>query len=441
MHMPLSVRTLVLWCAVLWAGCGPLAAMPPTGDGSVDPGTVTDEPDAGAAPSTSGMVVQSLDGPVTPLEIASFKLFLKTQSPPQTNPPSNDLADGTSGKNVEALGLLFEVTHDAAFLDAMIAYAEAFFALRNDPNQGQVMWTGNRELVWITKPVGPQIGYAGCEQNDIIGHIAYAAKLILQSQKLWNINVPDGDPHGHGATYLARAKTFIQEAERTEDSYLVKWFIDPATYRIVAPQSPAWAAENENVFAYNRQMFFANGFQRLSECHQLLGDAPAKVLLYDQIVKTAVGAFVAGLQPRTSPKGTPVYNWGYGPGLAGSENLPIHGAYDIWGIWRAYASGRYGVTAATMERLANTLRDVIYLGNGEFSQTVDGSVGTAGPRRNIYPQWMLLAQADPEIYALTANANIKSGWQPQHLEFDAFILWIKNARQSGVFPKMSLPSN
>ena len=94
-----------------------------------------------------------------------------------------------------------------------------------------------------------------------------------------------------------------------------------------------------------------------------------------------------------------------------------------------------GVSAATMQPFANALRYVIYQGNGMFSGNVDGTSGSVPVRNYIYPQWMLLARFDPALYAITANANITSGWQATHAEFTAFILWMKQQRCLGQYPR------
>jgi hypothetical protein len=407
---------------------GPPADSPPAGACAI-------KPHGGAAPDPAKMLIEGLDGPVTQEEVDSFKAFMATQ-PPFPMSMSNNFSDGGTrgGKNAEALGLMFEVSHDLGILDMLVSYAGTFLAARNDPSTGEVMWTGNRDLVWITKPPGIQRGYAGVEQGDIIGHIALGAKLILQTPAIWSKTVPDGDPHKLGATYLDRAKRFLSECEKSEDTYLVKYFINPTTFVVQDPDSDAWRALGERNTPYNRQMFLMSGFQRLAEAHEILGDAPAKVALYDKIVQTAAGAFIADLR-HTTCAGRPCYDWGYGHGIGGSENLPIHGSYDVWGVYRAYTRPRLGLSRETMVPFANTLHYVIYQGNGMFSGNVDGTSGSVPVRNYIYPQWMYLAHFDPALYAITASANIASGWQATHAEFTAFILWIKNQRCLGSYPR------
>jgi len=241
----------------------------------------------------AGMTLQSLTGAVTATEISSFKTFLAGQPPPTTNTYDNNMADGTAGMNCEALGLMYEVTNDPALLNQMILYADAFISLRNDYTDQRVMWTGKVEPVWLTKAAGTSVaGYAGCENNDIVGHIAYCARLILQTEALWNATVPDGNPHGYGATYFQRATNYIAQMEYSESEYFNPNFINAGNDQITAPTNSAWTAFGESVNAWNRQMMFLNGWQRLSECHQLLGDNAPNVSFYDAIVQASINWFL-----------------------------------------------------------------------------------------------------------------------------------------------------
>ena len=389
------------------------------------------------------MTLQSLYGPVTATEVSSFKSFMSGQTPPAGQTYDNTIADGTAGMEVEALGLMYEVTNDPALLNQMIAFSDQFLALRNDTNIGTVMWDGYRDPVWLTKPptnadgkINSQAGYAGCENNDIVGHVAFCARLILESPSLWNVTVPDGDPHANGATYFQRAQTYIAQMDFTQDAYMIRNFINPASYQIVAPSSSAWTALNENVNAYNRQMMFLNGFQRLSECHQLLWDDPSRVTKYDGIVKAAINVFIGALQPYTT-NGTAVYNWTYAPGSGGSEDNTLHSTYDIWGITRAWESGRYGVTNGTMVPFANTLQNVMNVSTNHISYYVNGTSSPNSPRNFIYPGWMPIAGFGSLTYSIMANMDIAQGSQGSTAIYDALILWVKNARYLGVYPTNS----
>jgi len=385
------------------------------------------------------MTLQSLYGPVTATEASSFKSFMAGESPPAGQTYDNSLADGTAGMEAEALGLMYEVTNDPALLNQMVQYSDQFLALRNDTNSGRIMWDGVRDPVWLTKPatnsdgtVNTAAGYAGCENNDIVGHIAFCAKLILETPSFWNTAVPSGDPHTNGATYYQRAQTYIRQMDLVQDAYMLKWFIN-ANNQIVAPGSSAWTSLGENVNAYNRQMMFLNGFQRLSECHQLLGDNPIRVAKYDAIVKTAVNIFIASLHPYTT-NGVPVYNWVYAPGSGGSEDNTLHSTYDIWGATRAWASGRYGISNATMVPFANTLQYVMNVSTNHISYYVNGTSSPNSPRNFIYPGWMPIANFGSATFPIMANMDIAQGSQKSTAIFDALILWVKNARFAGRYP-------
>jgi hypothetical protein len=381
------------------------------------------------ARARASMILQGLTGPVTGTEISSFTTFMQGQPPTTNQTYDNTLADGTAGMNAEALGQMYEVSNDPTILDMMINYSDAIIALRNDFTDRRVMWDGNVDPVWLTKAAtDPAAGYAGCENNDIVGHVAYCAQLIIETPSLWNTTVPDGNPHGYGVTYYQRATNYIAQMEVVQDNYMIQYFIDPGTHRITAPTSSAWTSLNENTTAWNRQMMFMNGFQRLSECHQLLGDNPAKVALYDSIVAAAVNWFFTGLS-LGSASGHPTYDWSYCPTCTGPEDNTLHSTYDIWGTTRAYASGRYGISNATLVPFANTLRYVMNIATNEISTYVDG---TGASRNFIYPGWMPICEFDPCTFAIMANMD--SSRQSGTPIYDAMILWVKNARYLGVYP-------
>jgi hypothetical protein len=385
------------------------------------------------APAHARMTITSLTGPVTAADVSSFESFMTGESPPSGQTYDNTIADGTAGMEAEALGLMYEVTNDPVLLNQMIKYADQFLALRNNTNSGTVMWDGRRDPVWLTKPpTNSEAGYAGCENNDIVGHVAFCARLILESPWLWQATVPDGNPHTNGATYFQRAQTYVAQMDFTQDAYMLKWFINSAN-QIVAPSSNAWTSLGETVSAYNRQMMFLNGFQRLSECHQLLGDNATRVAKYDAIVQATINIFIAAQQPYTT-NGVSAYNWTYAPGSGGSEDNTLHSTYDIWGLTRAWESGRYGLAKATLVPFANTLQYVMNVSTNHISYYVNGTSSPNSTRSYIYPGWMPIANFGASTYPIMANMNIAQGSQGTTAIFDAFILWVKNARYLGVYP-------
>lgn len=64
-------------------------------------------------------------------------------------------------------------------------------------------------------------------------------------------------------------------ADESNDEYFVKWFVQEGTNLIRDPKDqPVWEKIHNNVDSINRQMMFDGGYQRLAECHEILGDAP-----------------------------------------------------------------------------------------------------------------------------------------------------------------------
>ena len=87
-----------------------------------------------SAPSlpAAELLIESLDGPVTQNEINAFKKFMRDR-PASDNNVGNDWVYGNSGKDMESLGMIYEISKDPEILDQMIRFADAALACRNDP--------------------------------------------------------------------------------------------------------------------------------------------------------------------------------------------------------------------------------------------------------------------------------------------------------------------
>ena len=391
----------------------------------------------------ASLAIDSLAGPVTANEVNSFITYMQSQTPPPTpwgalnGTGHNAWADGTGGRELEAMGELYQISGNITILNQMVSWSDNCTSQRNDlmaaTNGGQrVLWTGLIDKVWCpnwpTDMTSNQYLYCGCETEDVIGHLAFCAKLILQNPSLWTATVPDGNPFGYGTTYIQRATNYLAKCDEANDEYFLKWFIQPGTSLIVPPTNAAWIAVNENVTAINRQMMFTSGFQRLAEAHEILGDNPARVTQYDAIVSAVVNSCLHGMTnyDRYTVNGQLVYNWGYYPtSTSGSEATEIHAEYDIIGIWRAYNRAKYNLALAPLVPLANTLVNVIYLGTNTFAGNVDGSGGVQKP---IYSGWILPADWNPAVYTVAAGASYTNGVYAGSADIAAGILLMKNRR-------------
>ncbi len=373
----------------------------------------------------------SIAGPITPREIDSFKQFMQTRSPGTTSwggpGHHNAIADGAPGRDVEALGLMFEATGDVEILDRMIFFVDAFLTMRNDEASGRVIWTGRREPIWLPEaPDSPRAAYAASESADTVAHIAFAAKLISQQRALWRTQVPGGDPNGFGATYLQRARTYLQTCDQSMDEYFLKWFVESGTNLIREPtNNPLWAAVATNVIAINRQMMFQGAFQRLAEAHEALGDDPARVARYDAVARASVRECLDGMKNPYQVAGHTVYRWNYFPdGTHGIESTG-HGNYDVLGVHRAFARARvYGITLDEVVPFADTVSYVIAKGDGTFSSNVDGS---GAPQNYLAGEWLPVGQWNDSAYGIMATADIASrAATSPHIA--ASIFWMKQRR-------------
>jgi Ricin-type beta-trefoil lectin domain-like len=385
------------------------------------------------AANAASMAIDSLSGAVTQNEINSFKAFMATQVPPQT--PWGDLngtghnawADGPGGNNLEAMGLMYEVSGDIGILTNLIGWTDICVSQRNDllaaSKGGQrVMWTGRVNKVWVPNdPTSSSATYAGGENGDTKAHIAYTALLILQQPWLWGQTVPDGDPKGYGSTYLARAQTYIRRCDEGHDDYDHIFYTSGNLIR-----NPSnWPSGFHTMEAINIQMMLMGYLERIAQCHEILNDNPSRVSTYDTVVKTAGRECLNGMKHSSTVNGQTVYKWGYYPWSTSFNESVGHAAYDVVGIWRIYNRSSYGFSLSEVAPIANAAVDVIEVGANTFSGNVDGSGGT---QNYMQAQWLLAADWNSSVYDDYAAADVASGRYKSTTLMDATILWMKQRR-------------
>src|SRR5215471_7054529 len=292
-------------------------------------------------------VIDSLDGEVTQHEVDTFLSNVSALPIPTIEDPGtshNYLADGPGGVTLEAINDMYVITGDipslssehTQLLNLAIAWTDTWLIHRNDLPLGEqrVMWTGKIEPVWppnCSNCSNPT--YYESEVGDTIGHMGYTAYNILKTPSIWNNTVPDGDPNHFGATYLARAKTYVGMLEFSMSNSFTPYFIDPNTLLIKRPStSQGYQSTFHNVNAWNVMMMLSNAYWRLAQCHVILGDNPSLAAQYKTTVQKTVDMFVQNAQPLTAPDGTAVFDWGYcnfgdcTNHLTGEQN-GVHGSY------------------------------------------------------------------------------------------------------------------
>jgi hypothetical protein len=381
-----------------------------------------------AAAAEAQLVLDSYTGPITQNELNAFKSYMNTRTWPahpwgDLDTDHNAISDGPAGRDVEALGLMYEATGDVAVLNRMIQFVDAFVNMRNDLAGGthHVMWTGKVEPVWPGNgPAHAPHEYSGGENGDTIAHIEYCSLLILKTPSLWSQTVPDGNPHGYGATYLQRAKFYTARTDEANDQYSFKQFVTSANLI----RNPAnWPSGYHTMEANNIQMMLDGGYQRDAEIHEILGDNAARVAKYDLAVKTSVRECLDGMKHAYTAAGHTVYKWGYYPWSTSFNESTGHANYDIIGLWRAWTRRSvYGITTTEVAPFADTMLYVISKGSNQFAGIVDGS-GTLQNR--IDGEWLVIGDWRPAAYDLIARADVASGRYATTPHMAASILWMK----------------
>lgn len=400
------------------------------------------------------MTVQSLDGPVTANEISSYKAYILTLNPvvyPDTGSIENQYAQAVSGEQIKAMGLMYEITGDRAILDRMIYFCDALLTQRNDllgtPYGQKTYATGSIEPAW-TGQRDDTTPYSTAASGDCVGHLAYCARLILQSPSILSLTVPDGNPNGFGATYGTRAATYIADADYTVDQYFLQNMLDLSNSNRLyySASSPYQTGQN---LPWNQQMMMNYGFYNLAWAHSILGDSPTRVAQYDGIVQASVNWFFNTAATHTSytdGAGRTAWDWGYAPSAASGEDNN-HGSLDVAGFYRLYLSGRYGITAAQMQPIANAICDVLTRTVGsDYAGRINGTDGTghAAPTTYLRSGYFFMAEfRSDQYYNMVTGIRLSAGGTTTSSDAFSRLMWMKNRRYVGTadFTLATTPSS
>ena len=261
-----------------------------------------------------------------------------------------------------------------------------------------------------------------------------APKLILETPTIWNKAVPDGNSYGFGATYRDRAITYLTQADYVNENYLRPWFVDPSTNRFRKPTDPRWAADagNQSITAWNRQWLSLMGFQYSAEAHDLLGDQPAYLATYKDMVQEFATWFVApypsGGGDYYTSSGRNVVKWYYEkPTDQHIENIG-HAQHDVVGLYESYASGYTTLTSGQLQPYADATQYVINRGaTNAWSGNVDG---TGSISESLKSDFIYLSQWNPSLYQMIAQSNIDDNQlnSDEGAKNTGYILYMKHQR-------------
>jgi hypothetical protein len=380
------------------------------------------------------MVFDGIDGDVTTNEYRSFINELKDLPPPPTNDIDNLMVDERDGARLHGMQTFYEFTHDRRDLDMAIVWSDAFLHARNDPANGRIIWTDKRDLCWPNKATNDEAHalYSGAENGDVIEHIVNTARLILENPAVWNQTAPT-DKYGFGATYLDRAKTYVNECQRSAETTIVPWYVRSTKdgYRLIHPDSRIYYkyCESSGPVPWNQQQAIVGGLLRLAQCHRLLNDGNTNIAYYEKITGDAADWFFASAK-LVSAQNHVCYNWPYvvtlDPVIAPEST--VESDYDMF-IFRAFEAN-LGPTRLQMQRLINTARFVMYLGTNRIAGHVNGTGDRPGNRDSYRDfldfQWVEMSVLDDDLYRKAATLLLTSREYYDKMGVEAAILSAKH---------------
>lgn len=377
------------------------------------------------------MVLESLDGDVTTNEYQSFIDKLNYLPPPPTNDIGNLMVDEHDGARIHGLQTFYSFTHDRRVLDKAIVWSDAFLHARNDPVNGRVMWTGKRELCWPNKATNDldHALYTGAENGDVIEHIVNTARLILENPTVWSLDAPT-DTFAFGKTYLDRAKTYVNECQKSAETTIVPWYVHDTKdgYHLIHPDSKVYwdNCQSTGPVPWNQQQELVGALLRLAQCHRLLNDGNTNIAYYEKITEDAAKWFFAKTLP-VSAQNRVCYDWAYTATIDPAiwPEVTTESDYDMF-IFRAYQAN-LGPTRTNMQRLINTARFVMYHGTNQFSGQVNGiSTRSRYERQYLSFEWIEMSVLDRNLYRMTANAVLTSHEYWDNIAVEAAVLSAKH---------------
>ncbi|KAJ1959429.1 hypothetical protein GGI12_004343 [Dipsacomyces acuminosporus] len=371
--------------------------------------------------------VSTLNGPVTQNDISSFKAGTKNLQPPSAW-DSVEWAQGKAGESIKSFGLVYEISKDADVLNKMLAFTDKLLSLRNDKSSKRCsIWTGANDPAWVNcadDKLGGKVYTAG-GQGDYVGHLGYAARLILESPSIWNKDVPDKDPHRFGRTYLQRAKTYVREADYSVDKHILSSLLDLSRQgrQYFAAKSPYKGGQP---VPWNQQAMFNYGFSNLALAHELLRDDPARAGRYNGLVQSSISWFFSVAKSYKDKKGNTAYVWAYSVDQPRDVEDNNHAHIYLAGISRLYALGKYGLTLDKLQPFSYTIIDNVIRGRRDYAGKIDGTDGSgnASPTDYLRSGNLLSAEWLPSAFnKYVTDINPKS---ISRIEVFARLLWLKN---------------
>lgn len=212
--------------------------------------------------------------------------------------------------------------------------------------------------------------------------LADFGQLVIRSKQLWDVK------DGSGKRFIDIAHTFVSAVAETVSAHEGQWDSQLGVYREQADSPISVAGQ---VLAYNR---YAAMGTTLIQMYLATGDDK-----YIEKAKALAVYFRSGLKHQAD---TDAYVWNFASYYPGPEDIS-HGAIEVNFAYLCYKRGLV-FTQEDMQRFANTVAKVFYLGNDGFSPKVDGRrVPDTLKFHMQIGRWIELSEFNPFIYKIVKN--------------------------------------
>lgn len=376
-------------------------------------------------------MVLTAKGMLTTEELDAFKGYMMYNSAlqvPVTPQYDNTWVFRTLGKSMGACTRLFEITYDLTFLNRVIEYADAALYTRNGQPGGDfriVGWTGEPNDIWPSTGADEEKVDGAVEQGAVLARIAYCARLILQTPSIWNQRVAANDRYYYGTTYKKRAETYLRMCDEIYDNWLTR-FVHSGDLVFYRRNSTALIEP----IAWNQALMACDGLTYMAQCHEILGNA-SRAALYDRVVRGNLEFFIKDSWTVTSNAGSTCLQWRYSKvadRVKHAEDLN-HASLVANVIYNIYLSSRHPYIDETMERLANTMFDIVFCtkdDQGRFPGRINGVYEGKYMDNYVRDDHMQLADIRKDWYGKVLEIN--KGKLPGNLPMIGRALWCKTRR-------------
>ncbi|HBQ64557.1 MAG TPA: hypothetical protein DD727_06485 [Clostridiales bacterium] len=353
----------------------------------------------GSMPADRFLVLDSIRGPMTETEFNGLKMHYLEYATPTINLRNYHFRR----HYVPFMGewLYFRVKDDEKIqiLNKMIDMGGSVLAHRNDHFGRFMTQYGDITPSWphyMNMIIDSKNGY-GLALVTAISDFAYTcwasvpAKIILKDPALW-------DKQYQGRSYKDIADDFLEESLITINYFIGK-YLDKSKMMYAQPDG-FYPIENQNMIASNRIFPVLVSTLPLIEIFEELNIHTDTKELLDKANAAIINEFW-NYATEYEVNGKTVYDYPARLDLGGHSTDTGHASFDARCLQLLYRSGRYDITGRQMEIYANTLADVVCLGNGNFTHRFNGT----GLLENFtyicgIEGFIFLAEFRPELYKL-----------------------------------------